>query len=203
MRLKGRSNMISYSKLFNRFKDELSSEENFGTTEITRKIKGFFVQEFSEYFVAPSPDVKEFLVDVFVATRNPRAFSREAVGEEFRAILAVESELGGEGGGSQQYLMRNVLEDFAKLLVINSEYKVLIFTSLPYAAELNYMDKRLDEIGMIYSDAGHPGNILLIHLQSSPQKTERGNPTNPKVSLSRAAMSAYVLSKGMNIQKLE
>lgn len=194
--------MINYAKLFDNFRDELASEEEAKTTDITKKIKEFFIQEFPDYFVAPSPDVKEFLVDVFVATRNPRKFSSESVNEEFRAILAVESELGGEGGGSQQYLMRNVLEDFAKLLVIKSEYKALIFTSLPYAAEENYISNRLKEIDAMYSNAGHPGNILLIHLLASPQKTEKGHPTNPRISLSRAAMSAYVLSKGSNIQKL-
>lgn len=194
--------MISYTELFKSFRDKLATEEIFTTPDITQKIKEFFVQEFSEYFVAPSPGVKEFLVDIFVATRNPRMFASESVGEEFRAVLAVESELGGEGGGSQKYLARNVLEDFAKLLVIESEYKILIFTSLPYAAEENYVSNRLKEISAVYGDAGHPGNILLIHLRSWPQKTSRGHPTNPKISLSRPTMSAYVLSKGMDIQVL-
>ncbi|MDQ2822276.1 MAG: hypothetical protein M3Y65_18145 [Pseudomonadota bacterium] len=194
--------MISYAKLFNNLREKLESETEFGTTDITRMIKEFFAQEFSGYFVAPSPNVKEFLVDVFVATRNPREFSSESAGEEFKAILAVESELGGTGGGSQQYLMRNVLEDFSKLLVIKSEYKALIFTSLPYAAEEGHINNRLREIEAMYSNAGHPGNILLIHLRGSSQKTRKGDPTNPKISLSRAAMSAYILSKGVRIYEL-
>lgn len=194
--------MIDYRELYHKFRERLASNEELKTAEITRRIKDFFRHEFAGHFVAPADGVKEFLVDVFVSNRNPRAFSNESGASEFRAILAVESELGGEGAGSPQYLMRNVLEDFAKLLVVQCDYKVLIFTSLPYAREEDHLDGRLRDIRSMHSSAGHPGNILLIHLRSSPQRTQNGNPTNPKVSLCREGMSAYVLSRGMDVQKL-
>lgn len=194
--------MIDYRELFNKFREQISSEEDSKTPDITRNIKGFFVHEFKEYFVSSANGEKEFLVDVFVSTRNPRKLAESSDAGEFKAILAVESELGGVGAGAQSYLMRNVLEDFAKLLVIQSEYKILIFTSLPYANELNHCENRVREIDVVYRNAGYPGNILLIHLQSAAQKTPNGHPTNPKVGLKRDTMSAYVLSKGMSFQKL-
>lgn len=195
--------MIVYSDLFTKFRDEVASDVEEKTADITKKIKGFFASTFSNFFVAPANSEKEFLVDVFVSTRNPRKLHEESpVSKDFRVILIVESELGGEGAGAQGWLKRNVLEDFAKLLVIDSEYKILVFTSLPYANEGDYIHKRVTEIDSVYRDAGCPGNILLIHLHSATQKTSNGNPTNPKVSLKRETMSAYVLSKGLNVQQL-
>lgn len=190
--------MINYQELFTKFRTQIASDIDTKTPDITNKIKEFFQGEFSKYFIAPGDGAAEFLVDVFVSTRNPRACSEE----ELKVILAVGSELGGAGGGSQGYLQKNVLEDFAKLLVIQSEYKILIFTSLPYANESNHLENRVCEIDQAYRSAGSPGNILLIHLQAEAQKTERGNPTNPKVSLKHGGISAWLLSKGMPVQHL-
>ena len=194
--------MIEYNDLFTKFRDEIASENDEKTPEITKRIKTFFAREFSNYFVAPSNEDKEFLVDIFVSTRNPRKLGEDSNTSEFRVILVVESELGGEGGGAQGYLKKNVFEDFAKLLTIQSEYKVLIFTSLPYAKENNHLEKRICEINSIYKNAGSPGDILLIHLHSYAQKTPNGHPTNPKVSLKRETISAYVLSKSLSVQRL-
>lgn len=194
--------MIDYRELFANFCKKIASDENLKTPDITKKIKEFFVIEFHDYFVAPSNGEKEFLVDIFVSNRNPRALHENSSAKGLKAILAVESELGGEGGGAQGYLKRNVLEDFSKLLVIHAEYKVLIFTSLPYANENNHIRNRLDEIYSIYKNSGEPGSILLIHLHSDAQKTANGHPTNPKVSLKRKGMSGYVLSKGLPVLPL-
>lgn len=194
--------MIDYQELFDDFRNQVSSGAAAKTPEITSKIKRFFVDEFPEYFVAPTDGEKEFLVDVFVSTKNPRALAINSGAREFKAILAVESELGGEGGGAQGYLKRNVLEDFAKLLVIQSEYKILIFTSIPYAKEQNHLGNRVSEIDLVYKNSGCSESVLLIHLQSSAQKTAKGHPTNPKVSLRREEMSGYVLSKGLCAQEL-
>ncbi|UUY07355.1 hypothetical protein LRS11_16200 [Pseudomonas sp. J452] len=194
--------MIEYNDLFTKFRDEIASEVDEKTPEITKKIKTFFASEFSNYFVAPSSKEKEFLVDIFVSTRNPRKLGEDSNAGDFKVILVAESELGGEGGGAQGYLKRNVFEDFAKLLVIQSEYKVLIFTSLPYYKENDHLEKRICEINSIYKNAGCPGDILLIHLHATSQKTPNGHPTNPKVSLKRDTMSAYVLSNSLSVQRL-
>jgi hypothetical protein len=194
--------VINYHELFTRFRTQIATDAEAKTPDITKKIKGFFASEFREYFVAPANGEKEFLVDVFVSTRDPRTLSEASDTEEFKTILAVESELGGEGGGAQGYLKRNVLEDFAKLLVIQSEYKILIFTSLPYVNEKNHLENRVREIDLVYRSAGSPGDILLVHLQSEAQKTAKGHPTNPKVSLKQDGISAYVLSKDLSVQQL-
>ena len=122
----------------------------------------------------------------------------------FKAILAVESEIGRKGGGSQGQLLKNVIEDFAKLLVLQSEYKVLIFTSIPYVHDKkNYIEERLmGEFNKVYENAGHSGDILLIHLYSISKKSKNGNTTNPQVILDSSMMTAYVLSKRMGVQKL-
>ncbi len=194
--------MIDYKELFSKFRNQIASEEDTKTPCITKKIKEFFAREFHDYFVAPSSAATEFLVDVFVATKNPRTLGDGSDGGKLRVILAVESELGGEGGGAQGYLKRNVLEDFAKLLVIRADYKILLFTSLPYAGEQDHVASRVREMESVYKNADCPGNILLIHLQSTAQKTRAGYPTNPKVSLRRDTMAAYVLSRGLSVQQL-
>lgn len=194
--------MINYRTLFDSFRNEIASDANLKTPDITKKIKEFFAKEFQDYFVAPLGKEKEFLVDIFVSNANPRTLHSNPSKNGLRVILAVESELGGEGGGAQGYLQRNVLEDFSKLLVIRAEYKVLVFTSLPYADEEGHIKNRVDEINSIYKNSGEPGSILLIHLQSDAQKTAKGHPTNPKVSLKQDRMSGYVLSKGLSVLTL-
>lgn|GEM_PF-2035583 len=196
--------MIDYVKIFNEFKEKLTSENHVKTVDITNNIKDFFIEKFSkDFFVAPrkSHNVKEFLVDVIVSTRNPRDLIKFA-GSEFRLLLAVESELGGVGAGSPKQLHANVLEDFAKLLLIKSEYKILIFTSLPYSIEQNHIQDRVYEIYSAFQDVGHDTDILLIHLEAIPKKTN-GNPTNPTINLKQEAISAFLLSVDRGVIALD
>lgn len=192
--------MINYTDLFNKFKEYISTDELVKTPEITKNIKSFFTSEFSDYFVAPNDKEKEFLVDIFVSTANPRKILDSNQKEIFKAILAVESELGGEGGGAPGCLKNNVHEDFVKLLVINSDYKILIFTSLAYSTEMNHIESRVSELEQLYELANHKSTILLIHLEAIPQKSKSNNPTNPRINLKKESINGFILSSGCNFQ---
>ena len=186
--------VIVYENLYDEFCSALETNEPLKTPDITKRIKNFFAHAFHRYVVLPSSEHKEFLTDVFVATSNPRQIAPVRQQHPFRAILVVESELGGEGGSAPAYLKRNVFEDFAKLLVIRSDYKMMIFASIPYAGEHEHVQCWVDEMNAMYCASGCTEDMLLVRLHATPQKTANGNPTNPKISLDPSAFSGYILS---------
>ncbi|EGQ9313379.1 hypothetical protein F7U73_21080 [Vibrio vulnificus] len=193
--------MINYNELFTALKENLHIKEIQSTPEITREIKRFFVEKFNGYFVAPNNGTKEFMVDVFISNINPRKI-HESNGQELIPILALESELGGNGGGAPGILKGNVFEDFAKLLVIQSQYKVLIFTSLPYKEEPNHIESRVQELYEYYDLSPCQENILLVHLEAESQKTKNNQQTNPKIHTKRENISGYLLLKGVGVQNI-
>jgi hypothetical protein len=121
----------------------------------------------------------------------------------FRVLLAVESELGGKNGGSPKALSENVMEDFAKLLVINCPYKILIFTSLAFSKEESHVVNRVKSIEKVYVQSGIAGNILLIHLKAEPKISENGNQTNPQISLKEKDIRAFLLISGCEFFEIE
>lgn len=193
--------MVNYNELFTALKKNLHIKKIQSTPEITQEIKRFFVEQFKGYFVAPNNGTKEFMVDVFISNINPREIHKFE-DQGLIPILALESELGGNGGGAPGVLKGNVFEDFAKLLVIQSQYKVLIFTSLPYKNEDNHIKSRVQELYKYYELSQCKENILLVHLEAEPQKTKNNQQTNPKIHTKSENISGYILLKGVGVQDI-
>ncbi len=82
--------MIDYRTLFDSFRNEIASDADLKTPDITKKIKEFFAKEFQDCFVAPLDKEKEFLVDIFVSNVNPRTLHSNPSTNGLRVILAVD-----------------------------------------------------------------------------------------------------------------
>lgn len=190
-----------YTTLFASFEGFILRESPVETMAVTWAIKDFFCKCFSqEYEVHLSRQNRaEYMVDVLVTTFRPKeVFSRDKnfdlVVPAFRAILAVESEIGGNSASSAGPLMRNVVEDYLKLLLIRSKYRVMIFTSLPYAWECDddHVLNRARTMRDIYSRAeGITGGALLIHLAGA---SNRGTSGQVKVTISPGTIRGFVIS---------
>lgn len=163
---------LHYAHLFREIRDHLVSRASPTTPDITGYVKEFFSTKFSgTHTVLPSPaGASEFLVDVFVGTCDPRDIvenkSFRIKATEIRAFIAVESELGGSGGASSSWLMKNVVEDYLKLLLVKSEYKVMLFTSTALEGETNHIVARVETLrALCEATGGSENGVLLIHLQ--------------------------------------
>ena len=135
----------------------LLRERPVATTAITDAIKHFFRLRFvaNHTVLCSHSGSTEYLTDVLVTTFNPKSVvakrSLQVTADEITALLAVDSELGGVGASSAYGVMKNVVEDFLKLLMIRSKYRVMVFTSLPYSNEKNSIVNRLDTLRTLYS----------------------------------------------------
>lgn len=150
------------------------------TKVVTKTIKDFFRSEYegSHTVLCGHAEGNEFLADVLVATYNPKATIRQRTLELscqcVSTFLAIESELGGVGASSPYGVMKNVVEDFLKLLVLRSKYRVMIFTSLPYSNEKDHVVKRVQVLRDLYSRTeGISGGVLLVHLAGSQPKSKQ------------------------------
>lgn len=163
---------LNYQCLFWELRSALLAHPPTNTTETTRAIKGFFRDKFGADHIVMSSHAEssEYLADLLVLNFNPRGVlvqrSLDLVPSSIRALVAVESELGGSGASSPYGIMKNVVEDFIKLLLIQSDYKILIFTSLPYAKEVNHVEKRVDTLRELYKRTpGLRSGALLVHIE--------------------------------------
>lgn len=190
-----------YPAVFERFEKFILQESPVNTADITRVVKLFFFNYFApKYDVLYSGENNaEYLADVMVTTFRPKdVISRDknltCEAREFRAVLAVESELGGVGASSPWPLMRNVIEDYLKLLFIRCKYRVMIFTSLPYVVESgDYVKSRANTMREIYSlTDGVTGGALLIHLAGA---NNRGTSAQVKVTILPGTIRGFVISE--------
>ncbi|MDN7874623.1 hypothetical protein [Burkholderia aenigmatica] len=190
-----------YPAVFERFEKFILRESPVNTADITRVVKRFFFNCFaSKYDVLYSGENNaEYLADVLVTTFRPKeVISRDknmtCEINEFRSVLAVESEIGGVGASSAWPLMRNVVEDYLKLLFIRCKYRVMIFTSLPYVVESgDYIKNRANTMREIYSRTdGVTGGALLIHLAGA---NNRGTSAQVKVTILPGTIRGFVISE--------
>ncbi len=163
---------LEYATLYTEIRSHLLAKTPSTTSEITSEIKSFFRERFAPTYnvLCSHTESNEFLTDVVVTTFDPKAAIRKKtlhiVPSTVRVLLAVESELGGVGASSAYGVMKNVVEDYLKLLVVRSEYRVMIFTSLPYHGEENHVCERVELLRDIYHRApGLNSGMLLVHLQ--------------------------------------
>ena len=111
--------------------------------------------------------------------------------------IAVESELGGTGGSSAYGVQKNVVEDYVKLLLVNSKYKIMVFTSLPYSGELNHVANRVNNLKDIYIKVcPNEQGVLLVHLAGS-------QPVSTQVQASVSDITGYIISgNGQHVGKI-
>jgi len=175
---------VDYSQLLLDIRNHLVATKCTSTPDITKAIEQFFEKQYqNNYTVLPSSrDGGEFLVDILVAAFNPRNLvncdekgSISLQETEPQVLLAVESELGGSGGSSPCGIMKNVVEDFMKLLLVTSHYKVLFFTSLPYVQEQNQVENRVKILHSLFCKAQPVTNgLLLVHLNGTRPEAGAG-----------------------------
>lgn len=173
---------MKYEELYREFCVYLNAEVPMSTEQITDCVKRFFEAQFEEDYsvLCSGKNTTEYLCDVLVTNFNPKRIIEERtldvlVNNPF-AYMAVESELGGTGGSSAYGVMKNVVEDFLKLLLVRARYRVLIFTSLPYKVELerDHVIARVNTLRSIYDTAidQHEG-MLLIHLAGTQPRSKQ------------------------------
>ena len=177
---------INYEELFADFKKKVSTDEKLSASDITKKITDYFAKRFSSQAVLCSGKAikkSEYLTDVLVTNFEPKNIARKEHGrfmvpeKEISALLAVESELGGEGGTSAGPVLKNVIEDFIKLLLLKCKYKVMIFSSVQLKDENEYLTNRVKTLLEVKNNTDSSNEeILLIHLLGSMHKSNSGNP---------------------------
>lgn len=192
---------INYHDLFNLFCNVVCRDCSITTKEATKLIKSFFSETYGAgRHVFPSdgnPKHREFLLDVLILNFLP---GDPIAHPSVSAYLAVESELGGEGGTSAGPIRRNVEYDFAKLLLVKAQHKVMVFTSLPLRGENDAQEARVRALQEMYAASGEHVSILLIHVQGMARKTSNGV-GQVGVSLQRSCISGYLLSPGLAVAK--
>ena len=115
----------------------------------------------------------EFLYDVSVVNFNPKQFIKKrgksiVIDNEetiYSSFLLLESELGGPRGSSAIGVFRNVVEDFLKLIIGNSKYKIMIMAVSKYKGEENFVKNRIDILREIYLKSECNSDILIIAIE--------------------------------------
>jgi hypothetical protein len=184
-----------YDDIYKKFRECLLTHKPDETIQITRAIKRFFSCYFMGYEILSSDNIGEYILDVLVVDYRPKELinsdkkSMTLTQVNYMPLLAVESELGGTGASSAYGVMKNVAEDFLKLLLISSKYKIMIFTSLKFKNEIDYINNRVNLLHEMYKNS--PSNnqeILLIHIEGSQPES-----TQVKVSISENTISDYII----------
>lgn len=163
-----------YKSLYFELRSYLLSKQPVATADITKSVKDFFRDRFSSSHEVRCSNSKssEYLTDVLVTNFNPvkivQPHTLEIVPTTIEVFMAVESEIGGPGASSAYGVMKNVVEDYLKLLVIRCQFRVMVFTSLPYSNEDNHVYKRVEVLRSLYQRATDVNSgLLLVHLSGS------------------------------------
>lgn len=162
---------LNYQELYLALRNSLLTQQIASTKELTQAIKSFFVLKYNtDYKVMCShAETSEYLTDILILNFKPKEViaprTLEVLPSSINAFMAVESELGGSGASSAYGVMKNVAEDFIKLLLIQCQYRVMIFTSLPYTNEANHIEKRTKTLQKLYQRTpGLSSGVLLVHI---------------------------------------
>lgn len=170
---------LNYFDAYRDIRNYLIGQSPHGTKQITKNIKEYFQTTYKNLYVLPSNNHSEFLLDVLVTDFIPTEILKKdkqlTVREDpLSVFIAVESELGGSGGSSAYGIMKNAVEDFTKLMIVKSKYKIFFFTSLPYQSETDHIIKRVARLADLCVKIGHtPEGVLVIHFEGSqPSSTQ-------------------------------
>lgn len=165
---------LAYPEIFATLRTHLVSHAPQSTRETTNAIKQYFRNTFclDHHVLCSHAEGNEFGIDVLVTSFDPKNMvakrTLELRASTVRILLAVESELGGVSASSAYGVMKNVVEDYLKLLITRCDARVMIFTSLPYKGELKHVEKRVETLRELYASvAGLDTGALLIHLDGA------------------------------------
>lgn len=161
---------LDYDKYFDGFKKELENLKD--TTQITNRIKlytkKFFEKDTDKKVFYSDSNTKEFMYDISVLTFDPINIIEKTTVlnqniNKFKAFLLLESELGGTSASGPKDVFKNSMQDFSKLLIGNSPYKIMIMGLSPYSDEKgNFIENRIKIIEQVYKSSDCNSNIGLI-----------------------------------------
>lgn len=155
--------VFNYNDIYHSIKAYISKEFEDSTPktrDVTKCIKTFFEKRFCDYYVVLTSDnkEKEFLFDVSVCSASKEDCFKNNV-PNFKMHLAVESELGGSGASNFEGLKNNIIIDFLKILVADSDYKVMIGISPEKQKE-----ELINKLSEINEKSTNTKNILVVLL---------------------------------------
>ena len=192
---------MDYKRYFNGISQELKSLTD--TKTITDKIKTFtkkFFESDPDKMVYYSGNPSEFLYDISVLSFNPKDIIENNNNnndiiinsnyKKYNSFLLLESELGGVSASSPKGVFKNVVEDFSKLLIGNSKYKIMIMALSPYSKEKNYKENRLEILKRIYINSNCNSDMLIVVIEGD----HNGKNSN-QIKLDTSTMYAYILNR--------
>lgn len=197
---------MNYTSLFAQLRSHLIEKSPCETKKVTASIKEFFRDKFSANHEVLCSHEKgsEYLADVLVTSFNPRLIVQKInlniIPTSLNVILAAESELGGESASSPYGVMKNVVEDYLKLLIVSCQYRVMIFTSLPYSGEKDHVSNRVETLRELYARApGLTSGVLLVHLYGTQPISSQ-----VRVSVSGTSIRGFeVSSDGLLVNEIK
>ena len=161
---------MNYNEIFQDLKIRLTklSSPLVHTPDFTGAIVNYFREKFSSYVVLshgkPRKGSGEYLYDVCVMKFKPREIYKNDK-ESYKIDLVVESELGGESASSANFVERNVIEDFFKVLQANAENKILIGIYSSKCREANALNNRIDNMFKIARKTDNQTPILVVLIE--------------------------------------
>jgi len=171
---------FTYPEIYRTLRAHLLAEAPTSTAHTTGAIKRYFRNTFSpdHSVLCSHEDGCEFIADVLVSSFDPKdVVARKTLQitvPTVRIRLAVESELGGVSASSAYGVMKNVMEDYLKLLVVRADLRVLIFTSLPYKNEPNHITARVETLRELYARTPELNSgVLLVHLAGTQPRSSQ------------------------------
>ena len=157
--------LFDYKQIFFDFikymKDDFCENNACDTEKTTDAIKTFFYERYSKKFeVFSSKSKGEFLYDISVMNCKPKEIlDEENEKPNPEIILSIESELGGSGANYKKGLLKNLSEDYFKILHSSSDYRIFIGIHDPKDEDIN---ERANLFYRAYKNSSQEKSILLI-----------------------------------------
>ena len=175
------TDLFDYKTIFSEFekhfkakKDDFCRINASDTKASTNTIKEFFHQKFKgydRYNVYSSRQPYEFLYDICVMNCNPKEIlSVQDANNVPEILLSVESELRGSGANSSSGLLKNLSEDFFKILHSSSKYRIFIGIN-----DIQNVQERVKVFQTAYKNTNQANPILLILINGVRNKEIKGN----------------------------
>ena len=194
--------LFDYKKIFIDFikymKDDFCENNACDTEKTTDAIETFFYERYSKKFeVFSSKSKGEFLYDISVMNCKPK----EILDEENetlnpKIILSIESELGGSGANYKKGLLKNLSEDYFKILHSSSDYRIFIGIHDPKDEDIN---ERANLFYRAYKNSSQEKSILLILIYGIRNKEIKNKQIQIDPNLK---FEGYVLTKDQ-MEKLD
>lgn len=189
---------FDFKNYMNRMKEDFCENNACDTKKTTDAIETFFYERYSKKFeVFSSKSKGEFLYDISVMNCKPK----EILDEENetlnpKIILSIESELGGSGANYKKGLLKNLSEDYFKILHSSSDYRIFIGIHDPKDEDIN---ERANLFYRAYKNSSQEKSILLILIYGIRNKEIKNKQIQIDPNLK---FEGYVLTKDQ-MEKLD